>query len=937
MRRIALVLAALVLAAGLAAAPRHLQSRTTAGEDFVHFESAHVHPIALTPDGTRLLVVNTPDNRLSVFSLTGAEPQRIAEIPVGLEPVSVAALNDSIAWVVNELSDNVSVVHLGLGHVVNTLPVGDEPADVVFANGKAYVSVRTEDAIRVYDPATQGLLATIASPGREPRALVRNAAGTRVFVGHLFAGNRTTILAAEKIPPDSMPVDWDFPPEPFLPPAPRQGLIVQQVLGNWYDMYGTLWNSKLKHTMPDADVTEINTGTDGVVRSFSGAGTSIFGLAVNPADGKVFASVTESRNTLRFELRVSGYLVETNLAVLNPATGTTSLRKLDPHIDYETLPGTQAEADSAIGTPTGLAFDAAGTRAYVTSLATDKLGVLNPNGGSLSSVLARVPVVGGPTGVVVDDARGRIYVVGRYRNQLQTLRADSLTSVAVTAIGMDPTPDEIVNGRRVFYGGFTSAHGDQSCASCHVFGDTDGLAWDLGDPFGPFVNPPTPNPDSLAGFHPMKGPLMTQTLRGMTGTEPFHWRGDRANLAAFNPAFTTLMGRLSPLPDSQMTAFSDFTLAMRFGPNPNQNLDRTFPDAPLGQGSALRGRALFLVEPLFRGTRACNDCHDETNHGPGTNRQMVHRDTIAEFQDLKVPQMRNMYRKVGYANGAGAASKRGFGYSHDGSVTSVAAFLKRPQFTFDPDTNVANQQRMDLEAYMLAFDTGLAPAVGRQLTLTGSNGGEPGVVTTISTLRARAEAGDCDLVAKGRVAGQPRGWLYAGGGLWTADKYNEAPLTTSQLLALAGPGSEVTLTGVPPGSGQRIGVDRDRDTYLDGDELDGGSDPGDPASHPAPLAVGPRGDDGPRFALRAVSPNPFRDACDVRFTLARPGRVDVRVYDLMGREVRSIARGLWQEAGPASLRWDGRDADGRAAPAGVYFVNVQSGAERASRAVVRIR
>uniref|UniRef100_A0A832MKZ9 Cytochrome c domain-containing protein n=1 Tax=Eiseniibacteriota bacterium TaxID=2212470 RepID=A0A832MKZ9_UNCEI len=936
MRRIAPLLALIALALGLALWPRHLGSRTTAGNDFVHFESPHVHPIAMTPDGSRLLVVNTPDNRLSVFSLAGAAPQRVAEIPVGLEPVSVAALDDSTAWVVNELSDNVSVVNLNLGHVTHTIPVGDEPADVVFANGKAYVSVRTEDAIKVFDPLTHQPLATIASPGREPRALARNAAGTRVYVAHLLAGNRTTILPAESIPPDSMPADWDYPPDPFLPPPPRQGLIVQQVAGSWYDMYGNLWNSKIKHTMPDADVTEIDTGTESIVRSFSGAGTSIFDLAVSPADGRVFTVSTESRNSLRFEPRVVGYLVETNLAVLNPATGTTSLRKLDPHIDYETLPGTQAEADSAIGTPTGIAMNADGTRAYVTSLATDKLGVINPGGGPLSSVLARVPVVGGPTGVLVDDARGRLYVVGRFRNELQTLSAATLGQIALTAIGMDPTPDEIVHGRRIFYGGFGSAHGDQSCATCHVFGDTDGLAWDLGDPNGGVV-PAPPSPPGLADFHPMKGPLVTQTLKGLSGTEPFHWRGDRANLDAFNPAFVTLMGRTAPLPDSQMAAFSDFVLALRFGPNPNQALDRSFPDAPPGQPSALRGRDLFLTEPLFRGSRACNDCHDETNHGPGTNRQMVHRDTIVEFQDLKVPQMRTMYRKVGYTNGAGAASKRGFGYSHDGSATSVRDFLSRPQFTFDPDSATAAQQRMDLEAYMLAFDTGLGPAVGRQLTFDGANNGEPALVTTFATLRARAEAGDCDLVAKGRVAGQPRGWLYVGAGQWRPDKINGPQLSTTQLLALAGPRAELTVTGVPPGSGERIGIDRDRDTYLDGDELDGGSDPGDPASHPTPVAVSPGGPGAAAaFALRAVSPNPFRGACDIAFTLPRAGRVDVRVFDLLGREVRSVARGLWREAGPSSVRWDGRDGAGRAAPAGVYFVSVQSGGERASRTVVRI-
>src|SRR5207247_2472774 len=139
-------------------------------------------------------------------------------------------------------------------------------------------------------------------------------------------------------------------------------------------------------------------------------------------------------------------------------------------IDYSVSPGPGADHDSAIGIPTGIAFSADGSRAYVTSLADDKLAVLDPNGAAGSTVLARVPTVAGPTGVVVDDARGRLYVVGRFRNQLQTLSTADFSQIALTGIGFDPTPDAMVSGRRFFYGGFTSGHGDQACATCHLFG-----------------------------------------------------------------------------------------------------------------------------------------------------------------------------------------------------------------------------------------------------------------------------------------------------------------------------------------------------------------------------------------------------------------------------------------------------------------------------------
>src|SRR5439155_12172162 len=132
--------------------------------------------------------------------------------------------------------------------------------------------------------------------------------------------------------------------------------------------------------------------------------------------------------------------------------------------------------------------------------------VMNPN--APSAPLARVATVAGPTGVVIDDSRGRIYVIGRFRNQVQTLSAANLSQVGLASIGMDPTPDPIVNGRKFFYGGFTSGHGDQACATCHLFGDFDNHAWYLGNPQGtmqPIDRTGPLDPLIQSSVHPMKG------------------------------------------------------------------------------------------------------------------------------------------------------------------------------------------------------------------------------------------------------------------------------------------------------------------------------------------------------------------------------------------------------------------------------------------------
>src|SRR5438128_10216888 len=104
-----LVVVVMIAALGLlcGGSPRKPVVAETQPSDFKNFESPQVHPLALTPDGTRLLAVNTPDHRLSVFELADEMPKLVAEISVGLEPVSVAVRNDHEAWVTNWLSDSV--------------------------------------------------------------------------------------------------------------------------------------------------------------------------------------------------------------------------------------------------------------------------------------------------------------------------------------------------------------------------------------------------------------------------------------------------------------------------------------------------------------------------------------------------------------------------------------------------------------------------------------------------------------------------------------------------------------------------------------------------------------------------------------------------------------------------------------------------------------
>jgi hypothetical protein len=144
--------------------------------------------------------------------------------------------------------------------------------------------------------------------------------------------------------------------------------------------------------------------------------------------------------------------------------------------------------------------------------------------------------------------------------------------------------------------------------------------------------------------------------------------------------------------------------------------------------------------------------------------------------------------------------------------------------------------RRNVEAFMMAFDSNLAPIVGQQITRTATNAAT--VNGRIDLLEERADAGECDLVVKGPLAGENRGALYLGGAQFETDRVGDGVLSDAALRALANSaGQELTFTCVPPGSGFRIAIDHDDDGFADGDERDGGSDPDDQASTPSAAAA----------------------------------------------------------------------------------------------------
>jgi DNA-binding beta-propeller fold protein YncE len=887
----------------------------------------------MSPDKTKLFAVNTPDNTLEIFRITSEGLSLRARVPVGLEPVAVAARNDDEVWVVNHLSDSVSIVSLThTPRVTRTLLVGDEPRDIVFAGSpsRAFITTahrgqqRTDPSIAgvpgagdpqlttpgvgradvwVFDPANLDV-ALGGRPARimtfftdTPRALAVSPDRRTVYVAGFKTGNQTTTIS------EGIVCDGFDPHTPctleggVVSPggnpgpatnfegkrAPEVGLIVKfnNATQQWEDELGRNWNNAVRFNLPDKDVFAVDANALTQTAAFAHVGTTLFNMVTNPATGRLYVSNTEAFNQVRFEgpgifggSTVQGHLAETRVTVISD--GAVTPRHLNKHIDYSKLagdPGFDPTAKNhSLSTPLDMAVTSDGRTLFLAAFGSSRIGVfdtaaLENNTFDPTSASANyIPVSGGgPSGLVLDEARRRLYVMTRFDNSVKVVSLASKEEIG-KAVLPNPESQSVVEGRPMLYDATRfSGNGEASCASCHIFGDMDDLAWDLGNPDAPVTKNPIPinfgdlirlvpalfptlnGTGAVDDFHSMKGAMTTQTLRGLRNSGAMHWRGDRANGAfgvdpvdanlSFNNfvvAFDGLIGSPDLPSAAEMQKFTDFQLQVLLPPNPVRALDNSLT------ASQQNGRDFYLgsrpadgiiIPGLFEQTFSCNGCHvlDPSQGFFGTGRNASFEN---ETQIVKIPHLRNQYAKAGMFgspkigffdapdSGFLGDQIRGFGFLHDGSTDTLFRFLTAT--VFRPTANIgfpeANPDgtRRDVEQFLLAFDSDLAPIVGQQVTLSLANVRTAGPRIDLMIQRAESQfiskalggaVKECDLVANIALAGRVRSFLYdpIAGKFVSEDGRLRLPDFALRALAIV-PGQEVTYTCLPPGSGARIAL-----------------------------------------------------------------------------------------------------------------------------------
>ncbi len=882
---------------------------------YVNWENHPVHALDLSPDRRVLAVAHTADQRVQLFDVSSGQAVAIGHVVVGIDPVAVRFRNDNELWVVNHISDSVSVIDVARRTVIDTLSTADEPFDVVFAGTRAFVSCSQANAVWVFDAANRTQPAqVVAILGEDPRALAVSGDGRTVYAAIFESGNATTLLAgglatnvialpnavsdargpyAGRNPPPNAGDDFEPPLHPQAAP-PAVGLIVRKHDDRrWRDDNNHDWTSFVSGPLagasgrvsgwdlPDRDLAIIDANSL-AVRYASGLMNIGMAIAVNPQSGLVSMVGTDATNELRFEPNIKGRFVRTMLARVDATTTPTKqITDLNAHLDYATSTVAQSLRDQSISDPRAVLWRGDGQRGWVAGMGSNQVIVIDAAGRRIGAPIA---VGQGPVALALDETRGRLFVWNHFDASLSVVNAVSNAELQRVAV-FNPLPQRIRDGRPLLYDSHrTSGLGQASCASCHVDARMDRLAWDLGDP----SQPPArfdQNCLTVVGtrpcedFHAMKGPMTTQTLQDIIGHEPFHWRGDRAGIEAFNPAFEGLLGDDRQLTANEMQAFENFLATITFPPNPYRNSDNTLPAGlplighytsgrfampglPLGTGDANRGLQLYtrgLLDTVFQ----CASCHSLPTgmaaNGPlflgvlgfSTGGRVMPIGTMGENHlgivstdgstnvSIKVPQLRNQYDKVGMELGK-PESLAGFGFLHDGSVDSISRFVSARTFSVRSDQEVA-----DLVALMLAFSGsdfgdvnpllgGPAPpsrdshaAVGKQRSVIGTG-------VEAQQLLDLARSRKVDLI----VHAGALGYAFDATRDRFFDKQDGAPISDSTLLAAASGSAPQTWTIVPAGLGRRLGVDRDGDGIGDVREITQGSNPADAASTAPRLAAG---------------------------------------------------------------------------------------------------
>ena len=769
-------------------------------------------------DSSTLYLLNQSGARLVSYDV--GRSATVWEMPIGPGASNlVRRPGTQELWIPDRVTSVITVVDLDLRTVVASIPVGKEPHGLDFTpdGQRAYVSCSADDQVDVIDTATRQVVHSIDIPAREPRGLLYLDGS--IYVASHLSGNASAPISA--------------------PGSKGEGAAIDIVDTN---------NTPGLTPLPDRDLFRIaitaSPTTDHLDPSWtrSGVGTILFNLNRAHGDDLMWVANLDSLNAqFKGEAAfIEGQVVRNRLALVS-TDGATAHTQID-------LDALIPDANARCAPPTGVAINATGTRAYVCGYGSSNVTVLGIDGAT-TTWIGEIQIVqnrsnpsvsltdgqngAGPRTCVVSPNGAHLAVLNSGESSFSLIPLRNLPPATgwtwdappAKATGWDPLPKEIVQGRLDFSRTRNSKSGTSSCASCHIGGHTDMLAWDLGT----FLDHEGTPRASVGHALDNKGPLMTQTARSLREVGPWHWRGEKRSLFEFDNTFIGLLEReVDGKPEAlgiQFNYTARYLDSLAWPANPHQNADRSLSP------NQVEGRDLFHNLPVL-GAMACVDCHALPL---GTSGEVVSHGLGGQAPTTVVPPLRGVSEKAlspefVVGGDVGTRNELGYGLGHTGSFTSIEDHILQLLPDGTQRLTITPAQASKIADFLGVLDTGIAPAAATQLTLDASNN-TGRARDDFAYVIAQADAGHCDVILN---YGPIR---FAGRDVWPGGAYDPVTatfrmsssampnMTIADVVALAVSGTPITIQGTPLWKGNPRGIDRDNDEVLDLDELILGTDP----------------------------------------------------------------------------------------------------------------
>lgn len=838
-------------------------------KDYRNFETPQQHPVEVATLGTGegaqdvLLICNTPDNSVEIRQVNSPWGL-IQRVRTGLGPVTVRWFPELGRFFTCDFDgDSVTTVALNLvnGQPVATLQridyVGDEPSDIGIS--------------------PDGLTATITLSSR--------SAVTLRMASNMAAVIPEFILQAPNPNNPNLPLAMKAPRALRMLPDGRAFIL------NF--MGGADHVSLPGFRKYDMDLYYHDVSLPATPGAIGGMGTTNQAMAINADANKMIVVGSKARNldavgvanvkalplgfveSWLWVVDITAGQVPSVAAEAPPAVTPAPLfRSINLNRDYSLASTTPLPRPQRISRPLDvLIIDDANApsgigRVVVTGFQSNKVSLLKPDatkagGWAVSQVTIPVTTgysVAGPSGVAYSPRAtdpstpmtpGLLFVRDHLSNSLSIINPNGTTPTHVMTLplGNDPTPTEIRTGRRFLYdANFTSGNAMVACESCHIFGRTDALPWDLGDlNMGAAIqqgfhdqngfslqNPPPPGQTFLPNFPTEKGPMVTQTLQGLVNfrvndaaqflltNAPYHWRGDKADFTDFNEAFVNLQGMPNigtsgdpkGLTDADMRAYRSFVFTIVHPPNPEQPLNRR-PTGSLtgssGPTGSLGGMKTFHEGNAVNG-RSCVDCHQLPDGSTNTSTlQFSVPKTIsmsgAQAHPFETAAIRNVRQRESAlhsdftANITHMVGSNGLLHSGDplfiGVDASINTFIQTV-FPFSP------QDLNNVVEFVRSFDTGVGPVVGFPWTVDPTN--IPAADAAASILETEVLEANAEGAAYVRAGGQEKGYWFdvtTSPPAWREEGTNTLISRTQLLNSGSGTDSVVILIATPLGASRR--------------------------------------------------------------------------------------------------------------------------------------